>query len=681
MKKCILTILLIFNIALAYSQQKVPAEIKGNWLSAKDSIEWRYSFQPKFAVIDSKFWDYKSITRQGNEYRINVINGVEYEQLIINVVDSSTLLIALEDEKPILCTNRKAQKPDFRNYDMQIFEEPLLVDDSATINGFIEEYDPELFTANGSIIYYSVFTGDEDTASTKFAIEPDGRFLVKFRMFSPQSVYLIIQGSTQTKIIIKPGEQVTICLNKLLHEVTLDISKWNDINDWQINHYMGSTGMLSEELILLEAFYNSLDPSNLKSVNKDLMPQLTYLNWSKQIFTHEIHVMDSLFNTMNSSAKARQIMKVTIELNLLQDLLSMPVADNEIRRIPLRQQFLDNLPALNTNSALNLLSNSYMSYINYLEFLFNDQVLGGFFLDRNMDYMDYYSNHITDSTDLRKITEWKKTSMLLEWPELMDTLAMDSFQYDSLLAAKYDTYFKPFVDIHLKYWLLCDQDFKNRITIKEMDVALEKFNSDLTGQIYCMYKLVKLQDQKALDKELMEWANRRITHPVLINTLIEKNEDLVALSNENNTYNANSHIIDSIACDKNSDAFYQQIMKKFEGKVVYIDFWADWCSPCRAEFEPAAKLKKEFEGKDIVFLNFGLGCRKNLWSEMIRVKQITGFHYWLNKDQGKILGQKFGITGIPHFVLIDKNGNIADSNAPSPSSNQEIREKLVELLK
>jgi hypothetical protein len=311
--KNILTTLLLCITVLAFSQQNLPAEIKGNWMTAHDSIEWRYSFQPKFAVFDSKCWDYKSITRQGNEYRIHVVNGINNERLIVNVVDSSTLLIALEDEKPILCTNRKAQKPDFRNYDTQIFEEPLLVDDSATVTGFIEDYDPELFTTTGSIIYYSVFTGDEDNAITKFEIEPDGRFHAKFRMFTPKIVFLNIEGSTYTKIFIKPGEQVMICLNKLLHEVTLDIRKWNDINDWQINHYMGSTGLLSEELILLEAFYDNLDTSNLKSVNKDLMPQLTYLNWSKQIYNHEIHVMDSLFNTMNSSAKARQIMKVTIE--------------------------------------------------------------------------------------------------------------------------------------------------------------------------------------------------------------------------------------------------------------------------------------------------------------------------------------------------------------------------------
>jgi hypothetical protein len=45
------------------------------------------------------------------------------------------------------------------------------------------------------------------------------------------------------------------------------------------------------------------------------------------------------------------------------------------------------------------------------------------------------------------------------------------------------------------------------------------------------------------------------------------------------------------------------------------------------------------------------------------------------------LSQKFGINTIPHFVLVDKKGNIVDSNAPKPSSNGKIREKLEELLK
>ncbi len=102
--------------------------------------------------------------------------------------------------------------------------------------------------------------------------------------------------------------------------------------------------------------------------------------------------------------------------------------------------------------------------------------------------------------------------------------------------------------------------------------------------------------------------------------------------------------------------FFTTILKKFEGKVVYIDFWADWCSPCRAEFEPAAKLKQDYAGKDIVFLYFGISCKKNLWEEMIKEKQLEGYHYWLNKDQGKVLSRKFDITGIPNFVLVDKTG-------------------------
>jgi hypothetical protein len=66
---------------------------------------------------------------------------------------------------------------------------------------------------------------------------------------------------------------------------------------------------------------------------------------------------------------------------------------------------------------------------------------------------------------------------------------------------------------------------------------------------------------------------------------------------------------------------------------------------------------------------------------MIKEKQLEGYHYWLNYDQGSVLQGKFNFKGIPHFVLIDKTGKIQEGEAPKPSSKAEIRERLDVLLR
>jgi hypothetical protein len=141
--------------------------------------------------------------------------------LHIEIVDATTLMIILKREKPLkYTTSKKAIQPNFRNYDPEIFTEPILKDDTATIMGFIEDYSPELYPEKGTLHHYNIFTAIKD-ASTDFSIEPDGRFFARFRIYHPQNVFLNFAGSTQTQLFIIPGERSTICLNNRLKDVTL----------------------------------------------------------------------------------------------------------------------------------------------------------------------------------------------------------------------------------------------------------------------------------------------------------------------------------------------------------------------------------------------------------------------------------------------------------------------------
>ncbi len=121
-------------------------------------------------------------------------------------------------------------------------------------------------------------------------------------------------------------------------------------------------------------------------------------------------------------------------------------------------------------------------------------------------------------------------------------------------------------------------------------------------------------------------------------------------------------------------------LNKYLGKVIYIDFWATWCGPCKQEIPFAKQLHIEFENKNVVFINFCVQSEKNIFDKMIVEQKISGINYLLNDDECNMLTKHFRVNGYPTYILIDKNGTIVDFSAPRPSSNELIKNKIISLL-
>ena len=107
--------------------------------------------------------------------------------------------------------------------------------------------------------------------------------------------------------------------------------------------------------------------------------------------------------------------------------------------------------------------------------------------------------------------------------------------------------------------------------------------------------------------------------------------------------------------ERSSESFFSDLMKPFAGKVVLVDFWATWCAPCRSamkEFEPA---KNELLEKGVVFVYItDESSPINTWNNMMPT--IKGEHFRLKNDQYKILKDKFGINGVPSYLILNKKG-------------------------
>lgn len=130
-------------------------------------------------------------------------------------------------------------------------------------------------------------------------------------------------------------------------------------------------------------------------------------------------------------------------------------------------------------------------------------------------------------------------------------------------------------------------------------------------------------------------------------------------------------------------------LSDLKGKNVYLDVWATWCAPCKAEIPSLKKLEHDYEGKNIAFVSMSIDDdrthggswdkAKADWKEMVADMELGGIQIYAPKGWQSQFVRDYKINGIPRFILIDTEGKIVDANAPRPSSDK-IRTALDGLL-
>ena len=116
----------------------------------------------------------------------------------------------------------------------------------------------------------------------------------------------------------------------------------------------------------------------------------------------------------------------------------------------------------------------------------------------------------------------------------------------------------------------------------------------------------------------------------------------------------------------------------FKGKYVYIDLWATWCKPCKAEIPHLEKLSKEYKGKNIEFVSISTDYKKDWpkWEAMVKENHMEGIQLLADNDFKSDFVHAYRVDGIPRFIIIDPEGNIVNHNAPRPS----YRDQLLPIL-
>ena len=130
-------------------------------------------------------------------------------------------------------------------------------------------------------------------------------------------------------------------------------------------------------------------------------------------------------------------------------------------------------------------------------------------------------------------------------------------------------------------------------------------------------------------------------------------------------------------------------LSDLKGKYVYVDVWATWCAPCKAEIPFLKKLEAEMHDKNIAFVSMSIDddrTHKGSWEQaaadwkaMVADKELGGVQIMAPKGWQSQFVVDYQIKGIPRFILIDPDGNVVNPSAPRPS-DPELKTMLAELL-
>lgn len=123
-----------------------------------------------------------------------------------------------------------------------------------------------------------------------------------------------------------------------------------------------------------------------------------------------------------------------------------------------------------------------------------------------------------------------------------------------------------------------------------------------------------------------------------------------------------------------------QKLSDLNGKVVWINFFATWCPPCRKELPHLQKevYDKYVENDDFVLIILG---REHSWEEINNFKEEQGFTMPFYPDPERKVFSVYAQQNIPRNSIVDKNGKIALSSIGFNEADfEKIKTTVAELI-
>ena len=654
----------------------IPEPLKGNWLRTDGSNKWVVGFYDNMVIYKNECWDQILIsTRKKNNYKVALRKEGKQEFIHIKLSKNGKLLVGTDPGNLELLSREKTVDPGYRIKDDTAFSIPVFKTGNTLYKGYINGYHPKM-GSTGMVYVDDIVTHNQD--SYLVTIQPDGTFAAEFPMTYPHQVFVRMLGINE-RVFLEPGASTLHYINLRVYDAQNNDASQNKKQDWKML-YMGDCARINTDLEMM----GHINYFNYRKVQREILDMSIeeYKAYCLNIMEKEQADLEKFASNNAVSKKALQVMQFQIPYSCYQNILSYKFTmssayrkkhniPREQREIPLEIEqpgpgYYDFIDPSALNNPLSVIAGSaYGSLINRVRFA--DCVRPGpnFFYVSLMDAIQENEIEITEQQRamLSKLINCETNDCIKDILR-NDTVTLASFfrKHTDLVGSVRRNGYKNFQRINWnKYFGLADG-----------------FATDIFEAQY-MCNIMKGRN-KPLSEEDKEEIRNQVSTDFIVSYLLQHSqnlEDEIARKIEENK-NKIGYVVNETP-DTKGDKLFDAIMQKYKGKVVFVDFWATWCSPCRSGIERMKPLKEELKDSDIAFVYItNPTSPSDTWNMMI--PDIKGEHYRVAQDEWNYFASKFNISGIPHYLLVDRDGTVVKDKLYFASSNRELKSLLEEYL-
>ena len=680
----------------------LPDWASGNWLTTDGSNRWVCGFLPQTAVWWNDFWDYGTVTRKGKTLWVQLKNGDRDTTLCLKEGRDGALLLG-SDGRTFATLGRdlvRRTTPAAEwKYDPEKYRNELYRPGTAVIRGVLEGYTPQFGFTSGTLMSYDPITGRDCAALIE--VLPDGRFSAEIETEHPKTLVMSLGPGTIRNLYVEPGD--TLMCRFVMSDLQNPQCR-SGMKDWSRSRFMGRAAeynmyrMIADRIVPAQ---DSVYGRTQECVGRGAADE--YKAWIAERFRRTEDSLSALAARYEISGRTRDLLYAEHSQRAFCNLLDYASANQNSKIIngrlrddgvyeaernpdyrPLPASFYDFVTMERVDDPLMITTSDANSVISRL--VVSSPVMN---IGRIADAFSAFSGLFGPG-----LIAYIAGKVREGCPDLTpgQRAELDSLPFksrgesvsirDTMISRRFGVCLKEFNAQRAKEQARLDTLREKYMYANAFD-TLRRYGLDrclaydyaLTGYFYSLVSQQQQNENFRLD--LFAEMTRLLPYvgtPYLTGRIVRAYEE------------ASSVVIRPVEKDEprtKADDYFDELIAPYRGYVLYIDFWGTGCAPCRQGMVEARQTVEELKDSKIKFLYITSEGISPLaaYDRFLSERRIQGERLRLSDDQWNLLCTKFDIYGIPHCVVVDKQGRVVDNNRWSRSGPALCKSKLLELEK